>query len=35
MGFERLVMLKYNVQDIRQFYGNDLRFLSQFGRARL
>lgn len=35
MGVERLVMLKYNVQDIRQFYGNDLRFLSQFGRARL
>jgi phenylalanyl-tRNA synthetase alpha chain len=35
MGFERLTMLKYNVQDIRSFYTNDLRFLSQFNRARL
>jgi phenylalanyl-tRNA synthetase alpha chain len=35
MGFERLTMLKYNVQDIRSFYRNDLRFLSQFHRARL
>jgi phenylalanyl-tRNA synthetase alpha chain len=35
MGFERLTMLKYNVQDIRSFYSNDLRFLSQFNRARL
>lgn len=35
MGVERLVMLKYNVQDVRLFFSNDLRFLSQFGRARL
>lgn len=35
MGVERLVMLKYNVQDIRLFFANDLRFLSQFNRARL
>jgi phenylalanyl-tRNA synthetase alpha chain len=35
MGVERLVMLKYNVQDMRAFYQNDLRFLAQFDRARL
>ncbi len=31
MGVERPTMLKYNVKDIRYFYGNDLRFLGQFG----
>lgn len=30
MGVERLAMLKYGVSDIRHFYENDLRFLSQF-----
>jgi phenylalanyl-tRNA synthetase alpha chain len=30
MGVERLAMLKYNVQDIRNFYTNDMRFLRQF-----
>lgn len=35
MGIERLVMLKFNVQDMRDFYRNDLRFLAQFDRARL
>lgn len=30
MGVERLVMLKYGVNDIRNFFENDLRFLSQF-----
>lgn len=35
MGVERLTILKYNIQDIRNFYSNDLRFLSQFGRARI
>ena len=35
MGVERLTMVKYNVQDIRAFFANDLRFLSQFDRARL
>jgi phenylalanyl-tRNA synthetase alpha chain len=35
MGVDRLVMLRYNVQDLRSFYSNDLRFLAQFDRARL
>ncbi len=30
MGLERLAMLKYDVNDIRHFYTNDLRFLDQF-----
>ncbi len=30
MGIERIAMLKYNIDDIRLFYENDLRFLSQF-----
>ncbi len=30
MGIERLAMLKYQIQDIRLFYNNDLRFLKQF-----
>ncbi|MBI2845591.1 MAG: phenylalanine--tRNA ligase subunit alpha [Chloroflexi bacterium] len=30
MGVERIAMLKYGIEDIRYFYGNDLRFLSQF-----
>lgn len=30
MGIDRLVMLKYGIEDIRQFYANDLRFLKQF-----
>ncbi|MBM7838512.1 phenylalanyl-tRNA synthetase alpha chain [Alkalihalobacillus xiaoxiensis] len=30
MGVERLAMLKYDIDDIRQFYTNDLRFLNQF-----
>ncbi|MCL2560575.1 MAG: phenylalanine--tRNA ligase subunit alpha [Turicibacter sp.] len=30
MGVERIAMLKYGVEDIRHFYTNDLRFLSQF-----
>jgi phenylalanyl-tRNA synthetase alpha chain len=30
MGVERIAMLKYGVEDIRHFYANDLRFLSQF-----
>ncbi len=30
MGVERPAMLKYSVDDIRYFYGNDLRFLQQF-----
>jgi phenylalanyl-tRNA synthetase alpha chain len=30
MGPERIAMLKYNIDDIRQYYRNDLRFLRQF-----
>jgi phenylalanyl-tRNA synthetase alpha chain len=30
MGVERIAMLKYGVEDIRYFWGNDLRFLEQF-----
>jgi len=30
MGIERLPMLRYGVEDMRNFYNNDLRFLRQF-----
>ena len=30
MGVERIAMLKHGVEDIRHFYTNDMRFLSQF-----
>ncbi len=30
MGVERIAMLKYGINDIRLFYENDMRFLSQF-----
>ena len=30
MGPQRITMLKYAIDDIRQFWANDLRFLSQF-----
>lgn len=30
MGSERVTMLKHGIQDIRYFWGNDLRFLEQF-----
>ena len=30
MGVERIAMLKFGVDDIRKYYENDLRFLSQF-----
>ncbi len=30
MGIERITMLRYRIQDIRLFFENDLRFLSQF-----
>jgi phenylalanyl-tRNA synthetase alpha chain len=30
MGIERIAMIKYGIDDIRQFYSNDLRFLEQF-----
>lgn len=30
MGVERIAMLKYGVDDIRNFYENDMRFINQF-----
>lgn len=33
MGIERIVMLKYGIEDIRHFYQGDVRFLSQFSRV--
>lgn len=30
MGVERIPILRYGIDDIRLFYGNDLRFLGQF-----
>jgi phenylalanyl-tRNA synthetase alpha chain len=30
IGVERIAMLKYDIDDIRHFYNNDLRFLRQF-----
>ncbi len=30
MGVERMTMLKYGIDDIRMFFENDMRFLSQF-----
>lgn len=32
MGFERIAMLKYGINDIRHFYTNDLRILNDFKR---
>ncbi len=31
MGAERITMIKYGINDIRYFFGNDPRFLAQFG----
>ncbi len=33
IGVERITMLKYGVEDIRQFYTNDKRFINQFRRV--
>ena len=30
MGPERITMLRYGIEDIRYFWGNDMRFLAQF-----
>lgn len=30
LGFERIAMLRHSIDDMRLFYGNDLRFLQQF-----
>ncbi|MDB4867339.1 MAG: phenylalanine--tRNA ligase subunit alpha [Cohnella sp.] len=32
MGVERIALLKYEIDDIRHFYANDVRFLGQFAR---
>ena len=33
MGIERIAMLKYQINDLRLFFENDLRFLEQFEQA--
>lgn len=35
MGIERITMLKYRINDLRVFFENDLRFLSQFNNERV
>ena len=30
MGPERIAILRHGIEDIRYFWGNDLRFLEQF-----
>lgn len=30
MGIDRLAMIKYKIDDVRLFYGSDLRFIKQF-----
>jgi phenylalanyl-tRNA synthetase alpha chain len=30
MGIERIAMLRHDIDDIRLFYENDVRFLEQF-----
>ena len=32
VGLERVAMLKYGINDIRNFYTNDVRFLNTFDR---
>jgi phenylalanyl-tRNA synthetase alpha chain len=33
MGVERIAMLKYQVNDLRLYFENDVRFLKQFEQA--
>lgn len=35
LGVERMLMMKYGVNDVRAFAANDLRFLAQFARASI
>ncbi len=35
LGVERIVMIKYGIDDIRNFYANDLRFLGEFAGTRI
>jgi phenylalanyl-tRNA synthetase alpha chain len=30
LGVERIAMIKYGINDVRDFYNNDFRFLKQF-----
>ena len=34
IGIERIAMIKYGIDDIREFYRNDLRFLNQFKEVK-
>ena len=34
IGIERIAMIKYGINDIREFYTNDMRFVSQFKEAK-
>ena len=34
IGPDRVAMLRYGVNDIRQFYANDIRFLQQFNKEK-
>jgi phenylalanyl-tRNA synthetase alpha chain len=34
IGVERITMLKYRIDDIRNFYTNDIRFLNQFKEVK-
>ena len=34
MGVERIAMLKYQINDIRLFFENDIRFIQQFKSVR-
>ena len=34
IGVERVTMLKYGIDDIRNFYINDVRFLNQFKEVK-
>lgn len=34
IGIERITMIKYGINDIREFYTNDLRFINQFKEAQ-
>ena len=35
MGIERIAMLLYQIDDIRLFYENDIRFLNQFRSSHI
>jgi phenylalanyl-tRNA synthetase alpha chain len=35
IGIERIALFKYQIDDIRLFFENDIRFLRQFGPANV